>query len=159
MLVGTDSTMSLKEYNRKRDFKISSEPVGEDKTSLESKTYLIHRHEASHLHWDLRLEMDGILKSWAIPKEPPLEFGIKRLAVQVEDHPLEYANFSGVIPDSQYGAGVVEIWDKGTYTAVSVKDEKLIVDIKGMKLKGKYVLVKTKFGKGNNWLFFKMKEQ
>jgi DNA ligase D-like protein (predicted 3'-phosphoesterase) len=117
--------------------------------------YLIHKHAATHLHYDLRLEMDGVLKSWAIPKEPPTSPGIRRLAVQVEDHPIEYANFEGTIPEGEYGAGTVEIWDKGTFKLIDRKEDKLIVEINGNKLKGAYVLVRFKDQK--NWLFFKKK--
>lgn len=151
--------MNLGEYRRKRNFHKTPEPTGDTEDKGESKTYVIHRHEATHLHWDLRLEMEGVLKSWAIPKEPPMEPGTRRLAVAVEDHPLEYATFSGVIPEGEYGAGIVEIWDRGTYSPVSVKEDKLVIDIHGERLKGRYCLVKTRFGKGNNWLFFKMKQE
>jgi len=150
--------MGLREYRKKRNFQKTPEPVGEAEAKAEGKTYVIHRHEATHLHWDLRLEMEGVLKSWAVPKEPPTEPGTRRLAVAVEDHPLEYASFSGVIPEGEYGAGVVEIWDKGTYVPVSIKEDKLVIAIHGERLRGRYCLVKTKFGKGNNWIFFKMKE-
>lgn len=118
--------------------------------------YVIHEHHATHLHWDLRLEMKGVLKSWAIPKEPPKKEGEKRLAIQVEDHDIDYASFSGTIPEGQYGAGKVIIWDKGTYEPIDVKDKKIIFKINGKKLKGTYVLVKFKPPK--NWLFFKKKE-
>jgi DNA ligase D-like protein (predicted 3'-phosphoesterase) len=121
----------------------------------QGNVYVIHKHDASHLHYDLRLEMDGALRSWAIPKEPPLEPGAKRLAVQVEDHPLEYATFEGTIPEGKYGAGTVEIWDKGTYRLVDKKEGKVIVDIDGERLRGVYVLVRLKNPK--NWLFFKKK--
>jgi DNA ligase D-like protein (predicted 3'-phosphoesterase) len=99
--------------------------------------------------------MDGTLKSWAIPKEPPIELGVKRLAVQVEDHPTSYATFEGTIPEGQYGAGTVEIWDKGTYKLIDRKEDKLIVEIYGKKLNGSYVLVRLK--DKENWLFFKKK--
>jgi DNA ligase D-like protein (predicted 3'-phosphoesterase) len=99
--------------------------------------------------------MDGALKSWAVPKEPPIDVGVKRLAVQVEDHPVEYANFAGTLPEGEYGAGTVEIWDKGTYNLVDKKEDKLIVEINGEKLKGAYVLVRLRDKK--NWLFFKKK--
>jgi DNA ligase D-like protein (predicted 3'-phosphoesterase) len=115
--------------------------------------YVIHKHAATHLHYDLRLEIDGVLKSWAIPKEPPILSGVKRLAVQVEDHPLEYADFEGTIPDGAYGAGTVEIWDRGFFKLIDRKENKLIVEIHGKKLKGTYVLVRFKNKK--NWLFFK----
>jgi DNA ligase D-like protein (predicted 3'-phosphoesterase) len=119
------------------------------------RIYVIQKHAATRLHFDLRLEMDGVLKSWAIPKEPSTSPDVKRLAVQVEDHPLEYANFEGAIPEGEYGAGTVEIWDKGTYTLIDRKESKLIVEIKGAKLNGVYVLVR--FRNDKNWLFFKKK--
>ncbi len=99
--------------------------------------------------------MDGTLKSWAVPKEPPSTSGTKRLAVMVEDHPLEYASFEGSIPEGEYGAGKVEIWDKGNYRLVERKEDMLIVEINGRKLAGTYVLIRLKGGK--NWLFFKKK--
>jgi DNA ligase D-like protein (predicted 3'-phosphoesterase) len=99
--------------------------------------------------------MAGVLKSWAIPKEPPTSLGVKRLAVQVEDHPIEYARFEGTIPEGEYGAGKVEIWDRGTYKIIDWKEDKLIVEIDGAKLSGAYVLVRFKDDK--NWLFFKKK--
>jgi len=122
----------------------------------EERIYVIQKHQASHLHWDLRLEMDGVLKSWAVPKEPPAKSGIRRLAVQVEDHPIEYANFEGVIPEGQYGAGVVEIWDKGTYRLIERTPDKIVFEIHGKRLKGKYCLLRFKGEK--NWLFFKKKQ-
>ncbi len=146
--------MSLNEYQRKRDFKKTSEPEGEVAAG-ERRIYVIQKHAASHLHFDLRLEMDGVLKSWAVPKEPPTSSGVKRLAVQVEDHPVEYASFEGTIPEGEYGAGTVEIWDKGTYQLVDRKENKLIIEIDGSKLNGAYVLVRLKDKK--NWIFFKKK--
>jgi len=121
----------------------------------EENIYVIQKHATTHLHYDLRLEMDGVLKSWAIPKEPPTAIGIRRLAVQVEDHPIEYANFQGTIPEGEYGAGTVEIWDKGTHRLIERKEDKLIVEINGNRLKGTYVLLRFKTQK--NWLFFKKK--
>lgn len=126
--------------------------------SREKKIYIVQEHHASHLHWDLRLEMDGILRSWAVPKKPPLDAGIRRLAVPVEDHPLSYADFHGVIPEGQYGAGEVIIWDKGTYQPVSIGEDKIVIYIDGEKLNGEYCLVKTKFRGRDSWLFFKMKK-
>jgi DNA ligase D-like protein (predicted 3'-phosphoesterase) len=123
--------------------------------SGEERIFVIHRHEARRLHWDLRLEMNGVLKSWAVPKEPPTERGVKRLAIMVEDHPLEYANFQGVIPEGHYGAGKVEIWDKGTYKPIEVTDKKIVFQLNGEKLKGEYVLLKYDKSGENNWLFFK----
>jgi len=119
---------------------------------VEEKIYVIHKHHAKRLHYDLRLEMDGILKSWAIPKEPLNKKGIKRLAIQVEDHELSYANFEGIIPKGFYGAGKVEIWDKGSYELIKKDEGKIVFRIKGNKLKGKFCLVKLK---NKNWIFFK----
>ncbi|HEX9862933.1 MAG TPA: DNA polymerase ligase N-terminal domain-containing protein [Candidatus Bathyarchaeia archaeon] len=149
-----EATLSLDEYWRKRNFEKTREPKGELKMSDE-RIYVIQKHNASHLHFDLRLEMDDVLKSWAVPKEPPTAQGVKRLAVQVEDHPVSYAGFEGTIPEGEYGAGTVEIWDKGTYRLIDRKENKLVVEINGAKLKGAYVLVRLKDAK--NWLFFKKK--
>jgi len=145
--------MSLENYNKMRNFKKTGEPLGKVKIG-KNKIYVIQEHDASHLHFDLRLEMDGVLKSWAIPKSPPTEKGVKRLAVQVEDHPIDYADFEGTIPEGQYGAGTVKIWDKGTYELEGRKDEEMIIKINGNKLKGRYCLIKFK-GQEKNWLFFK----
>ena len=123
----------------------------------EGNIYVIQKHVTTRLHYDLRLQMDGVLKSWAVPKEPPRQSGVRRLAVQVEDHPVEYADFEGTIPEGEYGAGTVEIWDSGTYKLIDRKEDKLIVDIDGDKLKGNYVLVRFKGEK--HWLFFKKKEK
>jgi DNA ligase D-like protein (predicted 3'-phosphoesterase) len=146
--------LNLREYWKKRNFEKTAEPKGEVGMS-EGNIYVIQKHAATHLHYDLRLEMDGALKSWAIPKEPSTSPGVRRLAVQVEDHPIEYANFEGIIPEGEYGAGTVEIWDRGTYKLIDRKEDKLIVEINGNRLKGTYVLVRFKDQK--NWLFFKKK--
>jgi len=123
--------------------------------SKKERIFVIHRHEARRLHWDLRLEMDGVLKSWAVPKEPPRERGVKRLAIMVEDHPLEYANFQGIIPEGHYGAGKVEIWDKGTYKPIEVTDKKIVFQLNGEKIKGEYILLRYEKSGENHWLFFK----
>jgi len=146
--------VGLEEYWKKRDFEKTKEPRGEEKTSG-GKIYVIQKHQARRLHYDLRLEMDGVLKSWAVPKEPPREKGVKRLAVEVEDHPVEYANFEGTISEGQYGAGTVEIWDKGQYVLKERDEGTLVFEIKGNKLRGDYCLVRFK-GR-ENWLFFKKK--
>jgi len=122
---------------------------------MKKLAYVIHKHFASHLHYDLRLEHNGVLKSWAVPKEPSDNPKIKRLAVQVEDHQLGYEEFEGTIPEGQYGAGTVEIWDKGTYLPVKIEDKEWVIDIKGEKLNGTYCLIRLKDEK--NWLFFKKK--
>ncbi len=121
--------------------------------------YVIQRHDARKLHYDFRLEMDDVLKSWAIPKEPSTKLSEKRLAIQVEDHDLSYASFKGEIPEGMYGAGKVTIWDKGNYELESLKpDKKIVFIIKGEKLKGRYCLLHFK-PKEKNWLFFKIKEK
>lgn len=119
--------------------------------------FVIQKHDATHLHYDFRLEMDGVLKSWAVPKEPPRTSEEKRLAVAVPDHELSYINFEGNIEEGSYGAGKVAIWDKGTYSLESKDKSKIVFKLKGKKLKGKYALIKTSFGK-DSWLFLKMKE-
>lgn len=116
--------------------------------------YVIQKHEAAHIHYDMRLEINGVLKSWAIPKTPPAEKGIKRLAVQTGDHLIEYANFEGTIPKGSYGAGSVEIWDKGTFEIEEREKDKLVIRINGKKLEGRYCLIRFK-GQEKNWLFFK----
>lgn len=144
----------LEEYREKRNFNKTSELIGDERMG-EVNIYVIQKHDATHLHYDLRLEMEGVLKSWAVPKTPPTEPGIKRLAVEVEDHPIEYAGFEGVIPKGEYGAGTVKIWDKGSYTLLERKENKITMDIRGEKLKGIYYLIRFKDRK--NWLFFKKK--
>ena len=146
--------MSLKKYQNKRDFKHTQEPLGIIEKGSGNK-YFIHEHHASRLHWDLRLEKDRVLKSWAAPKEPPQEPGIRRLAVQVEDHPLEYGSFEGTIPEGEYGAGTVKIWDKGTYDTHTCTDEKIYITIHGVKLNGGYELIQFKKAGEKEWLFFK----
>ncbi len=118
--------------------------------------FVIQKHDATNLHYDLRLEMDGVLKSWAVPKQPPSKKGVKRLAIKVEDHDLSYASFEGTI-EKGYGAGKVEIWDNGTYELLEKGKKKIEINMKGEKLKGRYVLVKTHYGNKpeKSWLFFK----
>lgn len=120
-----------------------------------SGRFVVQRHHAKRLHYDFRLEMDGVLKSWAVPKGPPLESGVRRLAVEVEDHPLEYVDFQGVIPEGMYGAGTVEIWDKGVYQLKHKSNNKLEFTLKGEKMRGEYVLIKFRGEK--NWLLIKRK--
>jgi DNA ligase D-like protein (predicted 3'-phosphoesterase) len=117
--------------------------------------FVVQRHEASRLHWDLRLSMDGVLKSWAVPKEPPAERGTKRLAVAVDDHDLSYHDFEGVIDEGKYGAGRVEIWDRGRYRLVSRSADKVEFELEGTRLKGRYVLLRFPKGGEKAWLFFK----
>ena len=154
--------MGLEKYWKKRKFFKSPEPKGK----IEKKTsdiFVVQKHQARNLHYDFRLAIGGVLKSWAVPKGIPKKTGIKHLAIQVEDHPLEYAKFEGEIPKGEYGAGKVEIWDKGKYKNLEfrMKNKKLIqinFNLMGKRLKGKYVLVKTNFsGAKNSWLIFKVK--
>ncbi|MDE1843959.1 MAG: 3'-phosphoesterase [Thaumarchaeota archaeon] len=127
-----------------------------DHSKLERPAYVIQEHHASKLHWDLRFEINNSLKSWALPKEPPQKIGEKRLAISVDDHPVEYALFEGQIPEGNYGAGQVKIWDKGTFEVIENNDKKIVVNIHGTRLKGKYCLVHFE-PEEKNWLFFKMK--
>lgn len=152
--------MPLKEYQQKRDFRKTPEPRTSKKPKRrESLAYAIQKHLASHLHYDLRLEEGGVLKSWAIPKLPPLKEGVRRLAVETEDHPLGYEEFEGVIPEGEYGAGKVEIWDAGTYLPLEIGPAKRIFELRGQKLKGRYALIRLpdKKAGGKNWLFFRIK--
>jgi len=167
--------MALETYKEKRNFKKTPEPAGKKKTATNELKFVIQRHAASHLHYDFRLEMEGVLKSWAVPKGPSLNPQDKRLAMMVEDHPFEYRTFHGVIPEGNYGAGIVEIWDEGTYHAIESEDRKeteklLLGELKkgslkfvlhGKKLKGEFALVKIKnnnSSKDNAWLLIKHKD-
>ena len=114
--------------------------------------FVIQEHRATRLHWDLRLEMDGVLKSWAVPKEPTAERGGKRLAIQVEDHALEYADFEGEIEEGEYGAGTVKIWDTGTYDLLERSERVLRFELDGRRLRGPWRLVHTSYPPGNQWL-------
>ncbi len=151
--------MSLREYIRKRDFKKTREPGGNRANGNGGHRFVIQKHAASRLHYDFRLELDGTLKSWAVPKGVPFAHGEKRLAVQVEDHPVSYINFEGTIPKGQYGGGTVMVWDKGTFkaqTATPLKDlesGKLHFELDGEKLHGEWYLVRLRDGK--QWLLIR----
>jgi len=151
--------MKLTEYHKKRNFKKTSEPSGEAQANSADNIFVVQKHQASHLHYDFRLAIDGVLKSWAVPKGPSVNPKDKRLAVMTEDHPLEYANFEGVIPEGEYGAGTVEIWDKGTWEPIGdvqtgLKQRKLEFILHGKKLSGTWVLVGFK-NDPKNWLLIK----
>ena len=163
--------MSLVNYQSKRNFKVTPEPKAVLKKNSASLSFVVQRHKASHLHYDLRLEMDGVLKSWAVPKGPSMNPGDKRLAMMVEDHPYSYKDFKGEIPEG-YGAGIVEIWDNGKYTDIESSgkeaEKKLKAGLhsgsikfilKGKKLKGEFALVKLKGKQENAWLLIKHKDE
>jgi bifunctional non-homologous end joining protein LigD len=147
--------MNLKEYQLKRKFNKTPEPHGKVSEKSSSR-FVVQEHHASHLHYDFRLEIEGVLKSWAVPKGVPEVAGVKRLAVQVEDHPVDYINFSGTIPEGEYGAGEVKIWDKGKWNLLSgqLSAGSLKFGLQGKKLKGQYALARMKDGK--NWLIYKI---
>lgn len=159
--------MSLKEYKQKRDFKQTREPSGKESTNKSEEKgplFVIQKHAASHLHYDFRLEMEGVLKSWAVPKGLPMKRGERHLAVQVEDHPFDYANFEGTIAPGNYGAGTVMVWDTGTYSVESgepldaLKKGKLHLTLRGKKLKGEWALVRMRPRENETkpqWLIFK----
>lgn len=164
--------MSLDLYNKKRDFKQTSEPSGKVAKAKSDLIFVVQRHKASRLHYDFRLEMDGVLKSWAVPKGPSLNPGDKRLAMMVEDHPYDYKDFTGVIPEGNYGAGIVEIWDKGQLSDLDNSEKKeaekklraglhagnLKFTLYGKKLNGEFALVKLKGKEENSWLLIKHKD-
>ncbi len=169
---GRDAAMpkqSLKTYRSKRDFKVTAEPAGSLKPSSSQKLlYVIQKHQASHLHYDFRLEWNGVLLSWAVPKGPSLDPSVKRLAARVEDHPVEYGDFEGNIPDGEYGAGAVLLWDRGEWipetpdVGDALRKGELKFTLRGKKLKGSWVLVRTKSGYGGkgkeSWLLIKHRD-
>jgi bifunctional non-homologous end joining protein LigD len=163
--------MGLTQYKKKRSFDDTPEPEGKKKSTKGGLRFVVQKHDASHLHYDFRLEMEGVLKSWAIPKGPSLNPQDKRLAMMVEDHPYDYRTFEGTIPEGNYGAGTVMVWDEGTYEALGhetepiKKQEKALLeelkkgDVKvvmhGEKVKGAFALVKMKGRGENTWLLIK----
>ncbi|MFA4880094.1 MAG: DNA polymerase ligase N-terminal domain-containing protein [Candidatus Doudnabacteria bacterium] len=148
----------LEKYQIKRNFQKTPEPRGKAAKSKDNH-FVIQKHRARTLHYDVRLEIEGVLKSWAVPKNLPLSLGEKHLAIETEDHPAQYLNFEGIIPEGNYGAGVVQIWDQGKLKLKSYELRKLVFCLQGKKLTGKYVLVKIEKQpkKGKNWLVFKTK--
>lgn len=162
----------LEKYQKMRDFGDTPEPSGRSvpKKKAAKPIFVIQKHQASHLHYDFRLEMEGVLKSWAVPKGPSYDPGTKRLAMMTEDHPYDYASFEGVIPAGNYGAGNVIIWDHGTWTflepgddpAAALKKGKLTFTLSGKKMKGEWALVRIARGptaKGNEWLLLKHRDK
>ncbi len=148
--------MPLEEYRSKRDFKRTPEPSGEEPST--KGIFVVQEHDASHLHYDFRFELDGVLKSWAVPKGVPTEKKVKRLAVETEDHPIGYASFEGSIPKGEYGAGTVKIWDTGKSEVLEKDENRYVVRLEGKKLTGPYALVRFR-GRDNNpknWLIMKL---
>lgn len=157
--------MTLEPYDRKRDFQKTPEPPAEEAEGG-GDLYVIQKHDATRLHYDLRLECDGVLLSWAIPKGPSLNPSDRRLAVMVEDHPLDYAGFEGTIPDDEYGGGTVMVWDTGTFEQTgevamsqAAKDGFIEVRLHGKKLKGGWKLIRWERRGPNNWLLIKRKDE
>ena len=153
---------SLKDYEKKRRFTKTPEPGPEKKRTRTGRIFVVQKHRASHLHYDFRLEADGVLKSWAIPKGPSLDPKVKRLAMQVEDHPVDYAKFEGVIPEGEYGGGTVMVWDYGTYepentvdVSAAIRKGELKFTLKGKKLMGSWALVRTR---DRQWLLIKHRD-
>ncbi len=162
--------MSLEDYISKRDFKVTPEPRGAIPENEDQFRFVVQRHQASRLHYDLRLEMQGTLKSWAVPKGPSMNPDDKRLAIKTEDHPIEYLSFQGTIPKGNYGAGVMEIWDEGNYRVAETSGKgnlieelhkgNLKIEFFGKKIKGVFAIVKTgSGGKENQWLLIKKKDE
>lgn len=165
--------MGLEQYKRKRKFEQTPEPEGRPRKSRRKRIFVVQRHEASRLHYDFRLEAEGVLKSWAVPKGPSLNPSDKRLAVMVEDHPVSYAKFEGDIPTGNYGAGHVDIWDSGTWEPYDenhqpISEKELLQDLKkgsikfrlnGDKLKGSFALVQMKGTGDQNWLLIKHRDE
>src|SRR6186713_2550252 len=159
--------LDIATYNRKRDFAKTKEPRGR-KLKGKGDSFVVQKHEASRLHWDFRLELDGVLKSWAVPKGPSLDPMDKRLAIHVEDHPLEYGDFEGTIPKGEYGGGTVMLWDRGEWTPWEDADEgyktgKLKFNLAGEKLRGGWMLVRRGGKKADpsekNWFLIKERDE
>jgi bifunctional non-homologous end joining protein LigD len=155
--------MSLKEYEKKRHFDVTSEPAAKKAKPRRDKKlrFVVQKHQASHLHYDFRLEWDGVLLSWAVPKGPALDPSVKRLAMAVEDHPIEYAEFEGIIPAEEYGGGTVMVWDRGTYVPKTAdvgkgrRDGRIEFTLQGKKLRGDWILVRTRGRDSRTWLLIK----
>src|SRR6187455_518734 len=156
---------ALTEYKKKRKFNKTPEPGPEKKRTKSGRLFVIQKHRATQLHYDFRLEDEGVLKSWAVPKGPSLDPKVKRLAMQVEDHPVDYGDFEGIIPEGEYGGGTVLLWDRGTWEAIGDAHEgyrtgrlKFVLD--GEKLHGRWMLVRTGAeGQRQRWLLFKERDE
>jgi len=146
---------NLLPYRAKRDFSMTPEPKGKGAAGSGGNSFVVHEHHARHLHWDLRMERDGVLQSWAVPKGVPEKAGEKHLAVATEDHPLEYLTFEGTIPEGEYGAGTEAIWDTGSYETLAWDEEKIEVVFHGNRLSGRYALVRFKRAGEKEWIIFK----
>jgi DNA ligase D, 3''-phosphoesterase domain len=168
--LANDSAPPLAEYNRKRDFSRTAEPAGTlPKTKGKALHFVIQKHAASHLHFDFRLELDGVMKSWAVPKGPSLDPAVKRLAMEVEDHPISYNTFEGTIPQGEYGGGTVMLWDRGTYEAEDgggveslregYRRGDLKITLHGKRLEGSWVLVRMKRPGRPQWLLIKHEDE
>jgi bifunctional non-homologous end joining protein LigD len=145
--------VSLEEYWAKRDFSRTPEPRGGVKEA-DGDMFVVQEHHARSLHWDLRLERDGVLKSWAVPKGPPEERGTRRLAVQTEDHPVDYVEFKGAIPEGEYGGGTISLWDRGEYETEKWREGEIIVRLRGKRLEGRYCMIGLR-DQPRNWLLFR----
>mgnify|MGYP006295873665 CR=1 FL=1 len=163
--MAADKNKNLEEYNRKRDFRKTREPAGKPGKGSGKPIFVIQKHDASNLHYDFRIEVDGVLKSWAVPKGLSTDPKEKRLALPTEDHPLEYADFEGIIPENEYGGGTVMVWDRGTYENIkdiplsdALDDGHVEIHVKGEKLKGSYAMIRTPRGGKEQWLIIKMKD-
>ena len=162
-----DEKDTLKAYRDKRQLDKTPEPSGELAKNHDEPIFVVQKHDASNLHYDLRIESEGVLKSWAVPKGPSMDPSVKRLAVPTEDHPMAYADFEGVIPEGHYGAGTVILWDRGVYEnlkenssfADNLKQGHVTIRLKGEKLVGGFALLRTGGGEKPRWLFFKMKDE
>ncbi len=163
----------LNEYRKKRDFERTGEPAGGERSPSAQPVFVVQKHDATNLHYDFRLEVGGVLKSWAVPKGPSTDTSVRRLAVPTEDHPLDYVDFEGVIPADEYGGGTVIVWDTGPYRNLradkpkgkgeasmeeSLRQGTVEVWLEGKKLRGGYALVRTGKSEDANWLLIKMKD-
>lgn len=174
----SDSDHTLQAYKQNRDFRKTREPDPHDNEhrldwASERPLFVIQKHDASSLHYDFRIEVEGVLKSWSVPKGPSTDPGDKRLAIPTEDHPLGYANFEGIIPEDEYGGGTVLIWDRGGYHVLKkdedeeegasaskqIEDGHVTIWLKGEKISGGYALIRTSQGEDERWLFIKMDDE